>query len=322
METAGDIDRDTPLDRFGQPGVFSRELDEALCEGRIDFAVHSLKDLPTVLPDGIALAAVSSRADPRDALIGRQPVRWSELPQGATVATSSLRRQAQILRDRPDINVVELRGNVGTRLEKLDSTPGWTAIILAVAGLVRLDLGDRIGERLPLDLMLPAPGQAALAVTVRSNDIVAIGELRRAVNDPAVELATVAERALLNTLEGGCHVPVAAFAEFEAGPDLRLRARVLSLDGRNVVEGSIAQEVTSLARSQAMGELLARRLLTNGAEALLAAARKHAGGTRRMIITTTLSPGSLPGLAGVRQGPRPDRKGEAAAALHTRQRLE
>ncbi len=278
VETAGDIDRDTPLDRFGQPGVFSRELDEALCEGRIDFAVHSLKDLPTVLPDGIALAAVSSRADPRDALIGRQPVRWLELPQGATVATSSLRRQAQILRDRPDINVVELRGNVGTRLEKLDSTPAWTAIILAVAGLVRLDLGDRIGERLPLDLMLPAPGQAALAVTVRSNDIVAIGELRRAVNDPAIELATAAERALLNTLEGGCHVPVAAFAEFEAGPDLRLRARVLSLDGRNVVEGSIAQEVTSLARSQGMGELLARRLLTNGAEALLAAARKHAGG--------------------------------------------
>lgn len=278
VETAGDIDRETPLDRFGQQGVFSRELDDALCEGRIDFAVHSLKDLPTVLPEGITLAAVSSRGDPRDALIGRRALRWSDVPRGATIATSSLRRQAQIRRNRPDLSVADLRGNVGTRVGKLDETPSWAAIILAVAGLVRLDLGERIGERLPLDLMLPAPGQAALGVTARSDDTLAIDELRRAVNDPAVELATAAERALLKTLEGGCHVPVAAFAEFVAGPDLRLRGRVLSLDGRIVVEGTIEQEVMSLKAAEAMGDLLARRLLANGAETVLVEARKHAEG--------------------------------------------
>lgn len=279
IETGGDLDRETPLRRLGRPGVFSRELDEALLNGRIDFAVHSLKDLPTRLPDGITLAAISSRGDPRDALVGRGPLRWAELPTGATVATSSLRRRAQILRDRPDLLVADLRGNVGTRVQKLDTTPEWEAILLAVAGLVRLELASRIGERLPLDLMLPAPGQAALAVTVRGDDITVANEVRRTVNDPAAEFATTAERALLDTLEGGCHVPVAAYAEFVGGAVLRLRGRVLSLDGRNVVEGSVQLEVTSAEHARALGELLARRLMANGAELVLADARRSAEGT-------------------------------------------
>lgn len=277
VETAGDLDRETPLARFGAPALFSRELDEALHNGRIDLAVHSLKDLPTTLPAGIRIAAVSLREDPHDALVGREPLTWDSIPPGATIATSSLRRQAQLRRLRPDLQVVELRGNVGTRVDKLDGTTGWDGILLATAGLVRLGLGGRIGERLPLELMLPAPGQGALAVTTRADDHDLSRVIRQAVNAVNVELAVTAERALLHTLEGGCHVPVAAYATITSlSPrTIRLHARVLTLDGRDSVEAIRSGEATSAAHATLLGALLAQELLARGAGRILAEARRQ-----------------------------------------------
>ncbi len=281
VTTTGDLDRATPLGRFGQPAIFSRELDEALTEGRIDLAVHSLKDLPTTIPAGIRLAAVSAREDARDALVGRGPLRWADIPPGATIATSSLRRQAQLLRARPDLVVVDLRGNVGTRLETLDRTPEWTGILLATAGLVRLGLEDRIGERLPLELMLPAPGQGALAVTTRSDDPPTATGARLALNDAATEFAVAAERALLATVEGGCHLPVAAYAEVDelAPPRLHLRGSITSLDGREAVAGMRTDAPRTVAEAEAVGAGLAAELLDRGGRAILHAA-SAAGGAR------------------------------------------
>lgn len=284
VSTTGDLDRATPLGRFGQPAVFSRELDEALLAGRIDAAVHSLKDLPTALPEGIALAAVSVREDASDALIGRGPLRFADLRRGATVATSSLRRQAQLRRVRPDLDIVELRGNVDTRVATLDRTGDWDAIVLATAGLLRLDLGHRIGERLNLDLMLPAPGQAALAVTTRAGDVATTAIVRGAVNEERSELACVAERSLLATIEGGCHLPVAGYAIFTGtgtgtgigtgiGTGLDLRARVASLDGTRVVDGRMLRPVTTLAGARRLGAELATELLGRGAGRILDDAR-------------------------------------------------
>jgi hydroxymethylbilane synthase len=276
--TTGDIDRVTPLARFGMPAVFSRELDEALLDHRIDFAVHSLKDLPTNLPEGIALAGVSAREDARDALVSRGGLRWADIPRGATIATSSLRRQAQLHRARPDLQIVDLRGNIGTRIDRLDATREWSAIILATAGLVRLGLEGRISERLPLELMLPAPGQAALAVTVRSDDHDVAAAVKAAVEDSVAARATAAERALLRFLEGGCHVPVAAYAEF-AGPEpevLRVRARVTSLDGRQITEGTHRGLARSIADAETLGAELAERLIADGASHLLEVARRQA----------------------------------------------
>src|SRR4051794_28138077 len=163
IKTTGDLAIDVPLFRLGSRAIFTKQIDDALLEGRIDLAVHSLKDLPTQLPDSIIIAAVGTREDPRDALVGRTALRWSDIPRGGVIGTSSLRRRAQLLHARPDLVVSDLRGNVDTRLAKLDAHHGWTAIVLATAGLVRLNLGDRIGERLSPELMLPAPGQGALA---------------------------------------------------------------------------------------------------------------------------------------------------------------
>jgi len=270
---------DVPLSRMGTVAIFTAELDQALLAGRIDLAVHSLKDLPTTSPDGIEIAVVSEREDPRDALIGRGPLRWQELPRGATIATSSLRRQAQLLRARPDLKVVEIRGNVETRLAKLDATPEWTATILAVAGLVRLGLATRIGERLSCELMLPAPGQGALAITVRAGDGSTTAAARAAVHDEATGLCVTAERAVLRRLEGGCQVPVGAYATFireTVNPALQLTGRVVSLDGRELVEQSVMAPVTDTASAVALGEALAERLRESGAERILEQVRRAA----------------------------------------------
>jgi hydroxymethylbilane synthase len=170
IRTTGDEVQHVPLSQIGSRALFTRQIDDAMLEGRIDLAVHSLKDLPTTLPAGIALVAVAEREDPRDALVGRGPLTWDDVRHGAVLATSSLRRRAQLLHLRPDLVVRDVRGNVDTRLAKLQANAEWTGILLAVAGLVRLGLGDRIGERLPPELMLPAPGQGALAVTARAGD--------------------------------------------------------------------------------------------------------------------------------------------------------
>ena len=276
VRTTGDLVGDVPLPRIGDRALFTRQLDEALIEERIDLAVHSLKDLPTQLPDGVALAAISERADPRDALVARNPAALASLPTGAVVATSSLRRRAQLLRARPDLVVPDLRGNVETRLGKLDQNGDWSAIVLASAGLDRLGLGQRISQRIPIELMLPAPGQGALAVTARRDDTRTCQLLRSLVQRPDVAAAVTAERSFLGALEGGCHVPIAAFAQAEGGT-LRLHGRVLSLDGRHCLdeteEAGIAGEGPASAGLQ-----LAERLLRQGAEGLLGAARLESGG--------------------------------------------
>jgi len=272
IKTTGDVVLDRPLSQIGSKALFTKQLDDAMLEGRIDAAVHSLKDLPTEMPDGLALVAVGLREDPRDALVGRGPIRWQDIPPDATLATSSLRRRAQLLRARPDLTIDDIRGNVDTRLAKLDRSATWSAIMLASAGLERLGFGARIGERLPFDLMLPAPGQGALAVTVRDGDARSAELVRAAVHDPTVSLAVSAERGFLNHLEGGCQVPVAAHAEVE-GARVRLHGRVVSLDGRQMAEGQLAGEATDAASAAAIGAALAERLLDEGAREILAAIR-------------------------------------------------
>jgi hydroxymethylbilane synthase len=272
IKTTGDVVLDRPLSQIGSKALFTKQLDDAMLEGRIDAAVHSLKDLPTEMPDGLALAAVGLREDPRDALVGRGPIRWQDIPPDATIATSSLRRRAQLLRARPDLTIDDIRGNVDTRLAKLDRSATWAAIMLASAGLERLGFGARIGERLPFDLMLPAPGQGALAVTVRDGDARSAELVRAVVHDPRVSLAVSAERGFLNHLEGGCQVPVAAHAEVD-GSRVRLHGRVVSLDGRQMAEGRLAGEATDAASAAAIGAALAERLLGEGAREILAAIR-------------------------------------------------
>ena len=274
ITTTGDLTLDVPLARIGSRALFTKQIDDALLENRIDLAVHSLKDLPTELPPGIVIAAVSAREDARDALVGRKPLRWSDLPKGAVIATSSLRRRAQLLNSRPDLRIVDIRGNVDTRLAKLDARPEWSGIVLATAGLVRLGLARRIGERLPPDIMLPAPGQGALAVTVRVDDAEVHRAVRRAVHDSTTSVEVAAERAFLRRLEGGCQVPVAAYAQLD-GPSssLQLRGRVISLGGERAVEGREAGPAMDEAAAAGIGTALAERLLAEGAATILAEVR-------------------------------------------------
>ena len=276
IRTTGDIVQDVPLARIGSAALFTRQIDDAMLAGTIDIAVHSLKDLPTVLPAGIALVAIGEREDPSDALVGRGGLRWTELPQGAAVATSSLRRRAQLLHARPDLKIHDVRGNVGTRLAKLDRTAEWAAILLASAGLIRLGLDDRIGERLPYDVMLPAPGQGALAVTARSDDTAAGTWVRAAFHHEPTALAVEAERGFLRRLEGGCQVPVAAYAEIVADGDrttIRLRGRVVALGGERMVAGEERRAAKTASDAEQLGRSLAERLLGEGAAEILAEVR-------------------------------------------------
>jgi len=274
IRTTGDLTPDVPLSQIGSRALFTKQIDDALLECRIDLAVHSLKDLPTELPEGIDLAAVSAREDPRDALVGHGKLRWDEVPPGAVIATSSLRRRAQLLRARPDLHIVDLRGNVDTRLAKLDAHPDWTAVVLATAGLVRLGLGHRIGERLAPEVMLPAPGQGALAVTVRTGDTDVVRSVRKAVHDAEAALEVAAERAFLRRLEGGCQVPVAAYAcPGAGGTTLRLHGRVISLGGETAAEGVKEGAAGDVAAAEQLGIALAERLLRNGAARILSDVR-------------------------------------------------
>lgn len=276
IKTTGDLAPDVPLTRIGSRALFTKQIDEALLQGQIDLAVHSFKDLPTSLPDGVSVAAVGRREDPRDALVGRGALTWDELPRGCVVATSSLRRRAQLLHARPDLMVEDVRGNIETRLAKLDRQPGWTGILLAAAGLVRLGLETRIGERLPSALMLPAPAQGALAVTVRTGDSAAGSVARLAIHHPETAVAVAAERGFLHRLEGGCQVPVAAYAEVDgpgSGPSIRLHGRVVSLRGDRMVEGQEVALAGDEGEAADLGSRLAEQLLEQGASEILTEAR-------------------------------------------------
>jgi hydroxymethylbilane synthase len=276
IKTTGDLAPEVPLSRIGSRALFTKQIDDALLAHRIDLAVHSLKDLPSQLPAGIVIAAVGQREDARDALVGRGPAAWESLPRGALVGTSSLRRRAQLLYHRPDLRVTDLRGNVDTRLGKLDASSELSAIILATAGLVRLGLDRRISERLAPDVMVPAPGQGALAVTVRADDESVFGAARAAVHHSSTGLLVTAERAFLSRLEGGCQVPIAAYAERLKGDRasvVHLHGRVVSPDGRTMIEGHQTGSVTDVESAVRLGTLLADELLAQGAGGILADAR-------------------------------------------------
>jgi hydroxymethylbilane synthase len=274
IKTTGDLTPDVPLSRIGSRALFTKQIDDALLAERIDLAVHSLKDLPTRLPDGIVIGAVGEREDPRDALVGRSSISWEALPRGAILATSSLRRRAQMLYHRPDLRIVDIRGNVDTRLAKLTANADWSGIVLATAGLVRLGAENRIGERLSPDLLLPAPGQGALAITVRADDQSVLALVRSVLHNPATALTISAERAFLARLEGGCQVPIAAYAERQGeGGDMLLHGRVVAPDGRILIEGRQRRAVTGEADARELGSALADELLGQGAGDILAQAR-------------------------------------------------
>lgn len=263
MRTRGDKILDTPLYQMGGKGLFLKEIEEALLRKEIDLAVHSIKDVPADLPPGLHLAAIPEREDPRDVLVSRRGLRLDELPIGARVGTSSLRRQAQLLAIRPDLEVRPLRGNVDTRLRKLKEAP-LDAVILAAAGLRRLGLVDRVTQFLEPEVMIPAIGQGALGLECRVEDP-EINRLVRALNHRPSSCAVKAERAFLRRLEGGCQVPVAAHASLHDG-NFILRAMVASPDGKRVVRG---QRISTPSMAEATGQALAEELLDRGASEIL-----------------------------------------------------
>jgi hydroxymethylbilane synthase len=270
VSTAGDRVLDVALSKVGDKGLFTRELEQALVAGRVDVAVHSLKDLPTEMPDELALGAVLEREDPRDALVGPWPGGLEGLPEGVRVGTSSLRRRAQVLARRPDLRVVDLRGNVPTRLAKLERG-ACDAAVLALAGLRRLGLEHAVGSVLDPAAMLPAAGQGALAVQCRREDGPVREILARLEHGPT-RLAVAAERALLARLEGGCQVPVGCLATLESAR-LRLRGLVADVDGSVTVAGVVEEAVDDEVAAAALGERLADTLLANGAREVLARVR-------------------------------------------------
>lgn len=263
IQTSGDKIVDVPLAKIGGKGLFVKEIEEALLSGEIDFAVHSMKDVPTQLPDGLEILCVPPREDSRDALISRTGCLFQELHVGARVGTSSLRRQSQFLHARPDLQIEMLRGNLDTRLKKLKDGQ-FDAIILAAAGLRRLGWTQEITEYLDPRLCLPAIGQGALGIEGRSNDVFVRSILNRLTHQPT-QVAVTAERALLHRLEGGCQVPIAAYATLTQN-DVQLEGLVASVDGKTVIRDVVRG---TSAEAQALGTQLAERLLSRGADKIL-----------------------------------------------------
>ncbi len=265
IKTTGDAILDAPLSKIGGKGVFTKEIEEALLAGAVDLAVHSLKDLPTRLPEGLALGCVTRREDVRDALVAREGVQsLDDLPPRSVIGTSSLRRQAQLLARRPDLQLADLRGNVGTRLQRVEEGR-YDAIILASAGLIRLGFESRIAQRIPTDVLLPAVGQGALGIEIRERDA-ATREAVQVMAHHVTWRACEAERAFLHGLGGGCQVPIAAQAVVDNEGRLRLRGLVARADGTRLIQ----DELTGDARfAEDIGKELAERVLAQGAAELL-----------------------------------------------------
>ncbi len=267
ITTTGDRRQSGPIGALGGQGVFTKEIQHALLECRIDLAVHSLKDLPTEPIAGLVLAAVPERESVRDVLICRESPSLAELPRGARIGSGSLRRQAQLLHHRPDLNLADIRGNVDTRLAKLDAGQ-YDAIVLAEAGLNRLGLAGRITERITPQVMLPAVGQGALGLETRTDDEATRTALLP-LDHPETHAAVLAERAMLAALHGGCLAPIAAWGRLEAD-HLVLTGRVLSVDGAEQVE---TIERANCGETASLGHLVASRLIAQGADKLISVLR-------------------------------------------------
>ncbi len=263
MVTKGDIILDSPLSKVGGKGLFVKELEVAMLEGRADIAVHSMKDVPVEFPEGLGLEVICEREDPRDAFVSNTINSFAQLPHGAIVGTSSLRRQCQIKALRPDLDIRDLRGNVNTRLAKLDDGQ-YDAIILAAAGLIRLEMPERIQEFIEPETMLPANGQGAVGIECRTDD-----ERIKALLAPLEHTETrhrvIAERAMNRALEGGCQVPIGSFATIE-GEQIHLRGLVGAVDGSTILHAEINGTV---GEAEQMGQALAQTLLDKGADSIL-----------------------------------------------------
>ena len=265
MSTQGDKILDTPLAKIGGKGLFVKELEQAMLDGRADIAVHSMKDVPVDFPQGLMLHTICPRENPQDAFVSNQFKTLDELPQGAVVGTSSLRRQCQLKALRPDLTVRDLRGNVNTRLAKLDNGE-FAAIILAAAGLIRLGFAARIASLLPVELSLPANGQGAVGIECRSDDL-AIQQLLAPLEHAETRSCVLAERAMNRKLQGGCQVPIGAFALIEADT-LWLRGLVGAVDGSEIIRHQVRGPV---AQAEQLGTALAEHLLAQGADRILQA---------------------------------------------------
>jgi len=263
IKTKGDKILDVALSKIGDKGLFTREIENELLAGNIDLAVHSLKDLPSILASGLILGGILKRENPQDVLISHKGYTISSLPQGARVGTSSLRRIAQLKALRPDLNMVDLRGNVETRIRKM-ADEDLDGIVLAYAGVKRLGFGKEISEMITPDMVLPAVGQGAVAVEIRANDF-NTAEIVSAVNDSDSFKEALAERAFLATLEGGCQVPIACLARVN-GQEINIEGLVISLDGQKVIRGKQAGDANKAGQ---LGKKLALTLLGKGAGTIL-----------------------------------------------------
>ncbi len=263
IKTTGDKILDVPLAKVGGKGLFVKEIEEAMLRNEIDIAVHSMKDVPTFFPDGLHLGAITKREDPRDAFLSRKGVKFRDLPMGAKVGTSSLRRQAQLMSLRPDLVIEQLRGNVDTRLRKLREGR-YDAIILAAAGVKRLGLAEHVTEHLEPEVSLPAIGQGALGIECRVDDR-ELNDLIAFFNHADSRVCVTGERALLRRLEGGCQVPIACFGTIRNN-SLALTGLVASVDGKRIIRDAIEGPQ---AEAERLGVTLAERLLQQGADVIL-----------------------------------------------------
>ena len=265
MVTKGDVILDSPLAKIGGKGLFVKELENALLTKEADIAVHSMKDVPMQFPEGLGLAVICQREDPRDAFVSHSYRTFAELPQGAVVGTSSLRRQCQLKALRPDLDIRSLRGNVGTRLSKLDNGD-YDAIILASAGLIRLGLADRIASFIDVEQSLPAAGQGAVGIECRTDDA-QVQALLAPLADAETTYCVLAERAMNNHLQGGCQVPIGGYAVLQQG-QLYLRALVGDIDGSRIIR---AEGKSAVENAEVLGVKIAEQLLAQGADKILQA---------------------------------------------------
>ena len=265
MVTKGDVILDSPLAKIGGKGLFVKELENALLTQEADIAVHSMKDVPMQFPEGLGLAVICQREDPRDAFVSHSYRTFAELPQGAVVGTSSLRRQCQLKALRPDLDIRSLRGNVGTRLSKLDNGD-YDAIILASAGLIRLGLADRIASFIDVEQSLPAAGQGAVGIECRTDDV-QVHALLAPLADAETTYCVRAERAMNNHLQGGCQVPIGGYAVLQQG-QLYLRALVGDIDGSRIIR---AEGKSAVENAEVLGVQIAEQLLAQGADKILQA---------------------------------------------------